>query len=257
MESIPLATRSCIMWPGRFSLKARPSPHPNKPPPGPPPNTTPLHSHGSPTQAQPNQTAQLTPQIKQTEGDPYEAERHLTLGTRDSPPTLAALEYTWYASDADPSTAPHYLARAVLPLLLAGNLRGANQALLLFTSRLAAAHPGLGVQDVGARSADCRVYPSLPLLNFLSLLLLACGRGGGDLFRSLRERYKGYLGELGGGWDEALEGVGQTYFGVRAPRQGNLMMDMMSSMFMGGGGAGKAKGGAQKVEVPVPAPAVD
>ena len=188
-----------------------------------------------------------------TAGEPYEAERRLAQGTRDSAPILAYLEYDWYASD-EPSTAATYLARAVFPLLLAGNLRGANQALLLFTSRLSQSHPQLGMQEVSGKSADLRFYPSLPLLNFLSLLLLACQRGSADLFRNLKGHYASYLKELDGGWDEALEGVGQTYFGIKPPRQGNPLMDMMGSMF---GGVGKAKGTQQKVEAPAPAPAVD
>ena len=75
------------------------------------------------------------------EGDVYDAERHLTLGTSDSAQVLSDLQYEWYASD-EPSTAPHYAARAVFPYLLIGNTRAANKALLLFTSKLSSSHPG-------------------------------------------------------------------------------------------------------------------
>lgn len=47
--------------------------------------------------------------------------------------------------------------------------------------------------------------------------------------------------EVDGAWDEALEQVGEMYFGIRKPRQSNPLFDMMGSMFGGGGGGGPAK----------------
>lgn len=94
---------------------------------------------------------------------------------------------------------------------------------------------------------DARIYPSLPLLNFLSLLLLAVQRGAGgkDMFKSLRAKYRAYLNDQADGdWDEALDNIGEACFAIRKPRpMGNPMMDMMSSMLggaMGGGGGGGA-----------------
>ena len=165
------------------------------------------------------------------EGDTYDAERHLALGTSDSAAVLSDMEYEWYASD-EPSTASHYAARAVFPYLLIGNTRGANKALLLFTSKLSSSHPGLGVQSISSPSSDIRIYPSLPLLNFLGLLLLAIQRGSSDLFKQLKAHYLTHLKEVQ--WDEALAQVGEMYFGIKIPTQSNPMFDMMSSMLMGG-----------------------
>lgn len=165
------------------------------------------------------------------EGEAYDAERHLTLGTSDSAQVLSNMEYEWYATD-EPSTAPHYAARAVLPYLLIGNTRAANKALLLFTSKLSSSHPGLGVQSISSPSSDIRIYPSLPLLNFLGLLLLAIQRGGSDLFKQLKAHYATHLKEVS--WDEALQHIGEMYFGIKIPSQSNPMFDMMSSMLMGG-----------------------
>lgn len=192
------------------------------------------------------------------DGDVYEAERHLALGTRDSAALLANLEYDWYTTDS-PHTAPLYAARAVFPFLLAGSLRAANATFLLFTSKLGTANPQLGVQAVTSANSEARIYQSLPLLNFLSLLLLACQKGAPDLFRSLRQQYRAQLAEATeGSWDEALEGVGQMYFGIKPPRQGNPLMDMMGSMFGGGGGgAAQTRAKQQKVEAPAPAPGLD
>ena len=190
------------------------------------------------------------------DAEPYEAERHLALGTKDSPEQLARVEYDWYMQD-DSHTAALYAARAIFPYLLTGNLRSANKAHLIFTSRLSASNKSLTVQEVSGKSSDARLYPSLPLLNFLGLLLLAIQRGSADLYRQLAKHYAPYVKEVGI-WDDALAQIGEQYFGIKIPRQGNPLFDMMGSMLFGGGGASpkpeKAK--PKKVEGPAP-PVVD
>lgn len=193
------------------------------------------------------------------EGEVYDAERHLTLGTTDSAQTFADLEYDWYASD-ELSTAPEYAARAVIPYLLVGNTRAANKALLLFTSRLSTAHPTLSAQSISSAASDIRVYPSLPLMNFLGLLLLAVQRGTSDLFKQLRTHYAAQLQDKG--WDEALVQIGELYFGIKAPSNSNPMMDMMSSMLMGGNNPFAAKKKEQRTVTAAsssapPAPGLD
>jgi len=173
--------------------------------------------------------------------EPYDAERHLILGTKDSPTTLANLHYAWYASDS-PHTAPLYAARGIIPYLLAGNLRAANKFNLLFSSSLQKSPnaASLSVQEVSTTSSDLRVYPSLPLLNFLGLLLLAVERGEASLFRQLRSHYASQLKDVN--WGEALDQIGEMYFNIKIPKQGNPMMDMLGNMFMGGGlGGGGSK----------------
>ncbi|KAK4501212.1 hypothetical protein PRZ48_007019 [Zasmidium cellare] len=201
------------------------------------------------------------------EGEPYDAERHLTLGTSDSAAIFADLEYTWYSSD-EPSTASHYAARAVFPYLLIGNTRAANKALLLFTSKLSTSHPGLGVQSISSPSSDIRIYPSLPLLNFLGLLLLAIQRGSADLLKQLKTHYAAHLKEVPH-WEEPLLQIGEMYFGIKIPSQSNPMFDMMSSMLMGGNNPfAQKKKESNRVQAapgnsssgagtPAPAPAVD
>ena len=196
---------------------------------------------------------------KRTECDPYDAERHLALGTKDSPEQLAKLEYDWYAQD-DSHTAALYAARAVFPYLLVNNIRSANKAYLMFTSRLSASNKSLGVQEVSSTSADMRIYPSLPLLNFLGLLLLAAQRGSADLFRQLAKHYVVHIKEVGS-WDEALAQIGEMYFGIKIPRQGNPLFDMMGSMFFGGAGGASPKPAStpktkpKRVDSPAPPPA--
>jgi hypothetical protein len=145
--------------------------------------------------------------------------------------------------------------------LLTGNFRSANKAFLIFTSCLSTSTSAkaLGVQEVSSKSADVRVYPSLPLLNFTSLLLLAIQRGSADLFRQLARHYAPHIREVGI-WDEALAHIGELYFGIKIPKQVNPLMDMMGMLFGGGGGRGgndNPKSGRQskaleKTETPSP-----
>jgi hypothetical protein len=186
-----------------------------------------------------------------TEDELVEAERHLVLGTQDSAEVLAKLEFSWYKEDAA-STAGQYAARAVLPYLLVGNLRAANKALLLFTSALGAAGSSPDVVEVSSKLSDLRVYPTLPLLNFLGLLLLAAQRGSADLFRQLRSHYAAELKKAG--WDEALLQIGQMYFGIKVPTQANPLMDIMGSLFMGGKGAAGGKRQGRGNASPAPPP---
>ena len=174
------------------------------------------------------------------EDETYEAERHLALGTQDSAEILAKMEYDWYTED-DLHTAPLYAGRAVLPYLLTGNVRSANKSLLIFTSKLGNSKE-LGVQEVSSKLSDLRVYPSLPLLNFLGLLLLSVQRGSADLFRQLKSHYGTHLKEVPA-WNEALDQIGQMYFGIKIPTQSNPLFDMMGSLLMGGRGGGAPKQG--------------
>lgn len=177
-----------------------------------------------------------------------DAERHLILGTRDSPDTLVRLEYKWYKQD-ESHTAPLYAARAVLPYLLTANVRAANASYRAFISALTEENKSLGVQDVSSQGSDVRVFPSLPLLNFLGLLLLAVQKQSPDLFRQLKTKYGGHLAELGGAWDQALEMIAEMYFGIQRPRQSNPLLDMMGSLFGGAPGAAPGKP-TRRVEAP-------
>lgn len=171
------------------------------------------------------------------------------LGTRDSAEVLTRMVYEWYKED-DSHTAALYLARAILPYLLVANVRAANTSYQTFASLLNADKgSGLGVQDVSSTSADFRVFPSLPLLNFLGMLLLALQRGTPELFKQLQAKYANHIAEVGM-WDEALELIAEMYFGIQRPRQSNPLLDMMGSLF-GGGGMGMGGGADDSSRPPV------
>ncbi|KAI2473709.1 DUF410-domain-containing protein [Annulohypoxylon bovei var. microspora] len=187
------------------------------------------------------------------EHEPYDAEKHLLLGTKDSAEVLGRLEYEWFKED-DAHTAALYAARGVLPYLLTGNVRAANTCYRLFTSALNQDKQSqLGIQDVSSASADIRIYPSIPLLNFIGLLLLAIQRANADVYKQLHNKYATLLGEVEP-WHESLEMIAEMYFGIQKPRQSNPLMDMMSGFFGGGGGGGgaPASGGAKRPAVKAP-----
>ena len=192
------------------------------------------------------------------EHEPYEAERHLIIGTKESAEALTRMEYEWYKLD-ESHTAALYAARAVLPYLLVANVRAARASYRSFVGALATDNPGLAVQDVSTSSSDLKVFPSLPLLNFLGLLLLAVQKGSPDLFRQLKQKYGSHIAEVAA-WDESLEMIAEMYFGIQRPRQGNPLLDMMGSMFGGGGGGfgGAAKKPpVRRVEAPPAAEGLD
>ena len=183
------------------------------------------------------------------EHEAYDAERHLILGTRDSAEVLARLEYEWFKED-DSHTAALYAGRAILPYLLTANLRAANTCYRAFTSALIRDRQDqLGTQDVSSSTADIRVFPSIPLLNFLGLLLLAVQRGAAELYRQLVTKYATNLREVES-WQEPLDMIAEMYFGITKPHQSNPLMDIMSGFFGGAGGGGgggaPASGGARR-----------
>lgn len=154
------------------------------------------------------------------------------------------MEYEWY-KESDPHMAAHFASRAIFPYLLIGNVRAANTCYQLFASRLSGDNIGLGVEDVSGSNSDFRVFSSLPLLNFLGLLLLAIQRGAPELYKGLLAKYGTNLAETGA-WTEPLEMVAEMYFGIQKPRQSNPLMDMMSGLFGGSGGGGGGSGGGAK-----------
>lgn len=74
--------------------------------------------------------------------------------------------------------------------------------------------------------------------------MLSVERGDASLFRQLKSHYSTHLKDVN--WGEALDTIGEMYFGIKIPKQGNPMMDMLGNMFMGGG----LGGGASKTKKP-------
>ena len=137
------------------------------------------------------------------EPNPYDAERHLVLGTSSAPEHLANLEYEWYTAD-DAHTAPLYISRAVLAYLLVGNVRDSARSMQIFLDRLVRDKSSIGIQDMKVGDVQAKIISSMPVMNFLNLLLLAVPRGKAESFRQLRKHYSGHLRDLGG-WEEVMD----------------------------------------------------
>lgn len=167
------------------------------------------------------------------------------------------MEYEWFKED-EAHTAALYAGRAILPYLLVANVRAANSAYRLFTSALNQDKgTAMGVQDVSSSTADIRIYPSIPLLNFLGLLLLAVQRGSPELYRQLSAKYGSHIKEVDA-WHEPLEMIAEMYFGISRPRQSNPLMDMMSGLFGGNAGGGApGAGGAKRPSIMSPTPSAN
>lgn len=86
--------------------------------------------------------------------------------------------------------------------LLLGNIRDASRALQVFVGKLVEGSSDLVVQNVeSAGGVEMKVFPSLPLMNFLGLLVVATQTGGQDTFRNLKAHYAGKLKEVPS-WDD-------------------------------------------------------
>lgn len=192
------------------------------------------------------------------EGEAYDAERHLILGTSASAPILSHLHFDWYKADS-PHTAALYASRSTLSYLILGNLQSATTALNTFTSALTQS-ASLPTQQIESSKTSVRIFQSLPLLNFLSLLLLACQKADANLFRQLSRHYEPHLKEVEEYWADALTQIGDVWFSIKTPRQGgNPLFDMMGSMLFGGnqGGSGGAPKPAAKPKLPSAPVAMD
>lgn len=166
------------------------------------------------------------------EGEAYDAERHLLLGTKESIQPLVNMHYQWYREDS-PHTAAIYASRSVLPYLVLGNLQAATTAMSLFSSQLTSGS-SVPTQTIESSKSEIRVFPSLPLLNFLGLLLLAVQKGDRSLFQQLAKHFAAYLKDIDELWNDSLANIGEIWFGIRIPKQGgNPLFDMMGSLFGG------------------------
>lgn len=168
------------------------------------------------------------------DGEAYDAEKNLLLGqTPQSAQPLAMMHYNWYKADS-PHTAAIYASRSVLPYLVLGNLQSATIAFATFTSQLISSGPP--TQTIESSKSSVRIFPSLPLLNFLSLLLLAVQRSDRSQYQQLVKHYAAHLKDVDDLWSDALAQTGEIWFGIRLPRQSgsNPLFDMMGSMLFGG-----------------------
>ncbi|KAK9468967.1 hypothetical protein V1512DRAFT_220647 [Lipomyces arxii] len=166
------------------------------------------------------------------EDSPYEAEKFLLLGTKDSPVVLANMLFEWFSEDPSAYTVSFYISRAVLGYLSVGNIRDAKKSLDVYIPQvISSGRLGTNHQTATSSIGDTiTVFPEYPLLNFLQLLIAVCQRKDADLFRRLRFRYKTELKDAAA-LDEALDRIGERFCGIQVRNQGNILSDLMGSFF--------------------------
>lgn len=125
------------------------------------------------------------------EGDLFEAEKHLVLGTNESVKPLLNLLCDYLCED-DLNMAPFYASRIVFPYLILHNIACAiwgyrGMVDYLVQERNVITH------TLSSSVADVVLFPSLPLMNFLCFLILTCQRGTVDLFHTLKAHYADVL----------------------------------------------------------------
>jgi hypothetical protein len=73
-------------------------------------------------------------------------------------------------------------------------------------------------------------------LNFTQMVLLTVQRDAAALFKELKSTYAPMYHQHAG-FDDLIDDIGAAFFNIQKPRkQGNMMQDLMNSLFAGGGG---------------------
>ncbi|KAK9463352.1 uncharacterized protein V1516DRAFT_667538 [Lipomyces oligophaga] len=162
---------------------------------------------------------------------PYEAERLLLQGTKQSPVVLANLLFDWYMESPDVDMAAFFISRAVLGYLSVGNIRDASRSLAIFIERLQkSSRASTTAQTVTSSSGDeILAFDDHPLLNFFQLLIKVCQRKNTDLYNRLKFRYQQSIKDAGA-FTEALNRIGELYFGIKIRNQANMFSDLMGSL---------------------------
>lgn len=166
----------------------------------------------------------------------YEAERYFMLGTAESRDKYVSLLWNWFtqaveSQQGDPEDiAADFLSRLVLNYLFITNIEFAINSRDQFLTLLTNQFTNISVECIEKGDAFKMWYFSdIPELNFLQLLLVTCQSKDKTLFLKLKEQYSRNASK----YQLQLEFLGQEYFGIVAPRQSNLLQDMMAGLLGG------------------------
>ncbi len=164
----------------------------------------------------------------------YIGERYLLEGTGESATVLATQLFEWSTQDPDPTTAPFYLSRAIFGYLLLQNIQSAYKSLSVFLKLLQQHNPDFFKDSVEITNSDIIITTSLPLLNYLQLLIPTCQRKAPDMFNRLNNRYESSWKlnpKLSNSFQQILVHIGAIYFGFQIKREANMLQDLMGSLF--------------------------
>lgn len=166
----------------------------------------------------------------------YEAERYFMLGTEESRKKYVDLLWQWFINAvATESPEPEvvvgdFISRLILNYLFIANIDFATRSRDQFITNMMSSFPSITAEFLKkGDSCEMWYFPDVPELNFLQLLLFTCQTKDKTLFLRLKEQYAKFVQK----YKFPLEFLGQEYFGIMAPRQSNLLQDMMAG-FLGG-----------------------
>ncbi|KAF9136217.1 hypothetical protein BGW39_003662 [Mortierella sp. 14UC] len=163
------------------------------------------------------------------EKDFNQAEAHLLVGTQESAEALGLTLFEW--SEQEPShDKGAYLLRGVLQELAMRNLRDANTVFKTFVERLPAAY--LAADQKSPNGGKTIQTFKSSLLNLTQMLLLSCETGNAAIFKQVSAKYKPVLA-IDENFGALMTTIGELFFNIRAPKQANMLADLMSSLFSG------------------------
>lgn len=160
----------------------------------------------------------------------YEAEKHLILGTPHSTELYIKHIWSWYLEDPEPTHIGSFVSRIVLNYLFIQNVKAANESLASLISKFCDEYPKFTHETVSESGISIELFESVPLLNFIQLLLKTVSTGNAQLYNKLLSRYSTVIQQAD--LKEATAFIGELYFGVAVPKQVNLLQNLMSG-FMG------------------------
>ncbi|KAG0319987.1 hypothetical protein BGZ99_004809 [Dissophora globulifera] len=164
------------------------------------------------------------------EKDYNQAEAHLLVGTQESAEALGHVLFEW--SELEPShDKGAYLLRGVLQELAMRNLRDANVVFNTFEERLPPTYLASEQKtpDGSVKAVKMQMYRS-SLLNLCKLVLMACETGNPSIFKQVTTKYKPALG-IDENFGALMTTIGELFFGIKVPKQANMLADLMSSLF--------------------------
>ncbi|KAG0259881.1 hypothetical protein BG011_002332 [Mortierella polycephala] len=183
------------------------------------------------------------------EKDYGQAEAHLLVGTQESAEALGLVLFEW--SEQEPKhDKGAYLFRGVLQELAMKNLRDANMVFNTFVERLPTNYLAAN-QKTPDGTRTVQTFKS-SLLNLTQMLLLACQTGNPAIFKQIATKYKPILA-IDENFGALMTTIGELFFGIRAPKQANMLADLMSSLFSAPPSSSRPALGAGEAQAPQPA----
>ncbi|ODQ67923.1 DUF410-domain-containing protein [Nadsonia fulvescens var. elongata DSM 6958] len=171
------------------------------------------------------------------DNEAYEAEKHLLLGTKESPEILANLLFEWSQEDPEAeNNAPLYMARGVLGYLALGDIRDAKKISKVFIAKFiqttGSSPKSFNAFDDESGNSTIYIFPKAPIFDFLQLLIITCQTKSTEMYQRLHGRYINVVSVIDA-FKSPVSKIAEIFFGIKPVRQANMLQDLMGSLFGG------------------------